>query len=124
MRPWAHPAHKMPALVLWGGPDDFCIVIDFEQTTKELEQDLVADGHFVVECIHNCSHSTPPFEVPADMTAFAPLWDFMFAHPYWLGPGESPYDSDGLPPSMPTWCAVGVGNAVAPTEPCDKNECN
>lgn len=124
VRPWGHPAHKLPGLVLWGGPDDFCVVIDFEQTSKDLEMNLEADGHFVVECIHNCNHSTPPFEVPAGMTAFAPLWDFMFAHPYWLQPGESPYNSEGLPPSMPTWCAVGVGNAVPPPEPCDKNECS
>ncbi|WP_434423622.1 hypothetical protein [Nannocystis pusilla] len=32
IKPWTAPAHKMPAMVLWGGPDDFCILIDFEQT--------------------------------------------------------------------------------------------
>jgi predicted esterase len=124
VKPWAHPEHRMPGLVLWGGPDDFCVAINFEETSKDLEMNLVADGHFVVECIHNCNHSTPPFNVPEDMTAFAPLWDFMFAHPYWLKPGESPYNSAGLPPSMPAWCAVGVGNAVPPPEKCDTNECS
>ena len=124
VKPWTAPRHKLPGMVLWGGEKDECIVIKFQETSQDLEMHLVEGGHFVVECIHNCNHSTPPFEVPDDMTAFAPLWDFMFAHPYWLEPGQSPYNSEGLPPSMPTWCAIGVGNAVPPPEPCDKNECS
>jgi predicted esterase len=124
VKPWTAPRHKLPGMVLWGGEKDECIVIKFQETSQDLEMHLVEDGHFVVECIHNCNHSTPPFEVEEGMTAFAPLWDFMFAHPYWLEPGQSPYNSEGLPPSMPTWCAVGVGNAVPPPEPCDKNECS
>lgn len=124
IKPWTAPAHKMPAMVLWGGPDDFCIVIDFEQTSKDLEQNLEAGGHFVLECIHNCNHSTPPFPVEPGETAFAPLWDFFLDHPYWLGPGESPYNEFGVPAGMPDWCAIGVGNAVPPPEPCDKNECS
>lgn len=124
VKPWIAPEHKLPGLVLWGGENDTCIVINFQDTSHDLEMHLVEGGHFVVECIHNCNHSTPPFMVPDDMTAFAPLWDFMFAHPYWLKPGESPYTAEGLPPSMPTWCAVGVGNAVPPPEKCDMNECS
>ena len=114
----------MPALVLWGGPEDKCIVIDFQEASKDLEEQLVAGGHFVLECIHNCNHSTPPFDVPEGMTDFAPLWDFLLDHPYWLKPGESPYNVNGLPPSMPSWCAVGVGNATPPPGVCDKNECS
>ncbi|HEY0133263.1 MAG TPA: hypothetical protein VGB85_04260 [Nannocystis sp.] len=121
---WNEPQHKMPALVLWGGEDDFCIAVDFQQTSQDLEKHLVEGGHFVVECIHNCNHSTPPFEVPEGMTAFAPLWDFLLDHPYWLKAGESPYNDAGLPISMPAWCAVGVGNAVPPAGTCDKNECS
>lgn len=124
VKPWTAPAHKMPGLVLWGGEGDFCIAVDFEQTSKDLEKNLVEDGHFVVECIHNCNHSTPPFDVPEGMTAFAPLWDFLRDHPYWLEPGQSPYITQGLAPSMPTWCAVGVGNAIPPAEVCDQNECS
>jgi len=124
VKPWTAPRHKMPGLVLWGGKDDFCIAVDFEETSKDLEKHLVEDGHFVVECIHNCNHSTPPFEVPEGMTAFAPLWDFLRDHPYWLTPGQSPYISEGLAPSMPTWCAVGAGNAIPPAGVCDMNECS
>ena len=121
---WSAPAHKLPALVLWGGDGDFCIAVDFKQTSQNLEKKLVEGGHFVTECIHNCNHSTPPFEVPEGMTDFAPLWDFLLDHPYWLAPGESPYNELGLPPSMPSWCAVGVGEAVPPAGVCDKNECS
>ncbi|MCY1055188.1 hypothetical protein [Nannocystis sp. SCPEA4] len=124
IKPWTAPAHKMPAMVLWGGPNDFCIVIDFEQTSKDLEMNLEAGGHFVLECIHNCNHSTPPFPVQPGETSFAPLWDFFLDHPYWLAPGESPYNEFGIPAGMPDWCAIGVGNAVPPPEPCDKNECS
>ena len=123
IKPWSAPAHKMPAMVLWGGPDDFCVVIDFEQTSRDLEMNLEAGGHFVLECVHNCNHSTPPFPVPAGMTTVAPRWDYNLDHPYWLGAGESPYSDFGVPASMPSWCAIGVGNAVAPPETCDLVEC-
>ena len=124
VKPFTAPAHKLPALVLWGGPNDFCVAINFQDASHDLEMELVKGGHFVEECIHNCNHSTPPFEVPEGMTDFAPLWDFLLDHPYWLKPGESPYNVNGLPPSMPSWCAVGVGNATPPPGVCDKNECS
>ncbi|MBA3545624.1 MAG: hypothetical protein H0T76_04000 [Nannocystis sp.] len=121
---WKAPEHKLPGMVLWGGPGDFCIAVDFEDTSKDLEMHMVAGGHFVLECIHNCNHSTPPFEVPEGMTAFAPLWDFLRDHPFWLKAGESPYITEGMPLSMPTWCAVGAGNAIPPPGVCDQNECS
>lgn len=123
IKPWKAPEHKLPGMVLWGGPKDYCITVDFQKTSQDLEMHLVEGGHFVLECIHNCNHSTPPFDVPEGMTDFAPLWDFLRDHPYWLEPGQSPYISEGLSPAMPTWCAVGVGNAIAPAEVCDQNEC-
>jgi len=123
VKPWKAPEHKLPGMVLWGGPGDTCLTVDFEDTSKDLEKHLVEGGHFVLECIHNCNHSTPPFESPEGMTAFAPLWDFLRDHPYWLAPGQSPYISEGLSPAMPSWCAVGVGNAIPPPEVCDKSEC-
>lgn len=124
IKPWTAPDHKMPAMVLWGGPDDFCIAIDFQQTSQDLEMNLEAGGHFILECVHNCNHSTPPFPVDPGETAFAPLWDFFLDHPYWLAPGQSPYVDFGIPEGMPDWCAIGAGNAVPPPEPCDLNECN
>ena len=115
------PEHKLPGMVLWGGPDDFCIVIDFEETSKDLEMHL---SRAATSC---SSASTTATTRPRRsrsrraMTAFAPLWEFLRDHPYWLEPGESPYITEGLPLSMPTWCAVGAGNAIPPPGVCDRN---
>ncbi len=122
VKPWKSSAHKMPALVLWGGRDDFCVAVDFNKASMELEDGLIADGHFITECIHNCGHSTPPFDVPMGYTTFAPLWMFALDHPYWLDDGESPYGG-GLPDGYPEWCAVGAGNATERVGECAGSEC-
>lgn len=122
VKPWMGSPHKMPALVLWGGPDDTCIVINFQDTSLDLEQHLTDEGHAVVECIHNCGHGVPPIEVEGAPTPFAMLWEFVLDHPYFLPDGETPY-SAGLPPNMPGFCAVGMGNAVPREGPCDPPGC-
>jgi hypothetical protein len=108
-------AHVMPAIILWGGPSDN-FILNFEPATKALERHMQEEGHFIVECQHNCGHDEPPFEAPPGESKFAAFWDFVNDHPYWLGPGESPYKAAGaLPPTFPEWCAIGVGNAVERT---------
>ena len=110
IRPWPNPPHKAPAIVLWGGPGDLC-GINFEQASRSLEQSLTAGGHFMIECIHNCNHSEPPFDTTPGFTKYAPVWNFVFDHPYWMGPGQSPYAQSGLPAGWPSWCAIGAGRA-------------
>src|SRR5688572_24396379 len=112
VRPYMSPAHKMPAVVLWGGPTDVCIILQFEQASRNLEAGLTADGHFLIECIHDCGHSEPPLEPPPGQTKFGMLWDFVREHPYWLQDGGSPYNETGLPASFPDWGANGMGNAI------------
>ncbi len=123
VKPWTSAPHVMPAMVLWGGPDDFCIAVDFDATSKDLEQNLVDDGHFVVECIHNCTHATPPFEPPPDIPTYSAMWRFFLDHPYWLEDGASWYDTYGIPEFYPEWCAVGVGNAEIRVGECGGSEC-
>jgi predicted esterase len=125
IKPWGNPQHKMPALVLWGGPDDNCAgLLSFEQASGNLEDALVAGGHFFLECIHNCGHSQPPFEGPPGFTKFKGMWDFFLDHPYWLGPGESPYNATGVPDALPDWCGIGKGSATPKTGECiDASEC-
>lgn len=123
IRPWGHPAHRMPAMVLWGGSNDTCIVINFEQGSKDLEMALTQDGNFIVECLHNCGHTEPPFEAPPGMSKYAGMWKFALEHPYWLPPGKSPYTTNGLPAGMPEWCSVGVGTAVQRTGMCSGGGC-
>ncbi len=118
IKPWAGSPKKMPALVLWGGENDNCLgVMDFVTASHNLETGLTQDGHFLVECVHNCGHAPPPFAAPGAVTDFQPMWDFILSHPYWLAPGESPL-SAGLPDTMPEWCGVGMGSAVPRVGEC------
>lgn len=119
VRPWTQPEHRMPAMVLWGGPTDQCFfVMNFDTASKELEKALDAGGHFYLECVHNCGHSEPPLDAPQGLTNFAALWQFVFDHPYWLKPGQSPYTSDGVPKMLPSWCAIGAGSSTPRTGEC------
>ncbi|MEZ4222078.1 MAG: hypothetical protein R3B13_14180 [Polyangiaceae bacterium] len=118
IRPWKAPEHKMPALVLWGGPTDNCAgLLQFTQTSQNLEDGLASGGHFMIECIHNCGHSQPPFD--GSLSTYSGLWQFVLDHPYWLKAGQSPYTSQGLPGDLPTWCGIGKGSATPRTGVCD-----
>ena len=123
IQPWAHPQHHLPAIVLWGGPTDICVVVNFENASKSLEQALGDDGSFTLECVHNCGHTEPPFDTPAGLSKYAGLWEFVMAHPFWLPEGASPFVDDGVPASLPTWCAVGAGKATPRTGPCPAGGC-
>jgi predicted esterase len=115
-KPWITPDHKLPMFVLWGGTTDQCGgILNFEVTSRNLESALTEGGHFVVECTHNCGHSVPPFDSGSPVE---PVVDFVLKHPYWLAPGESPYNETGLPDTYPSWCAIGVGNAEPRTGDC------
>jgi hypothetical protein len=125
VRTYIPAPHAMPVLVLWGGPNDICVILKFETATKELEKHLADEGHFVVECQTTCGHAVPALEAPPGRTVFAPFFDFVKDHPYWLTPGHSPYDASGLPADYPSFCAVGIGNAEPPPagEGCSKLGC-
>lgn len=123
VKPWNGSPHIMPAMVLWGGPSDFCVAIDFEAGSHNLEAALVEDGHPVLECVHNCGHSEPPFEPPSpELTTYAGMWRFWLDHPYWLTDGESPWNV-ALPEGTPGWCAMGVGNATPREGECNGAGC-
>ncbi|MEM9873345.1 MAG: PHB depolymerase family esterase [Myxococcota bacterium] len=119
IQPWSSPAHKMPAIVLWGGPTDSCLnLLSFETLSQDLETGLANDGHFFLECVHNCGHAEPPFDAPPGEARFAMMWQFIMDHPYWLADGDSPYLSEGLPAVMPAWCGIGAGSATPRTGQC------
>ncbi len=122
VQPWGGATHVMPALVLWGGRQDTCIAVDFQHTSGDLEANLVADGHPLVECIHNCGHAEPPFDQPEDVTPFTPMWQFVLDHPYWLPDGESPW-ATSVPEALPMWCAYGAGSAEIRTGECPPSAC-
>ncbi len=124
---WGNPPHKLPGLVLWGGPMDQCgvgpLVLNFQTESQQLEQQLAPGGDFVVECIHNCGHGVPPMMAPNGESPFTFLWDFAMDHPFWLGAGQSPYIKDGLPVAAPSWCAIGAGNATIRVGACPPPGC-
>jgi hypothetical protein len=103
---YAPQPHKFPALVLWGGPTDW-LGLSFEEASTRYRDELVADDHFVVQCVHDAGHAMPPIDPPPDGgTRFRAIWRFLLDHPYGLLPGESPYLEDGLPPEVPEWCSI------------------
>ena len=122
VRPWGNPAHVLPVLVLWGGPKDLC-ALNFQTESQNLETSLEADGNFILECVHNCGHSAPPVVPAPGMSTYASMWSFLFDHPYWLAPGQSPYLTTGLPSDYPSWCAIGAGKATIRTGPCNGTSC-
>lgn len=125
IKPWANPERKLPGLVLWGGPTDNCFnLLKFDQQSQVLEDNLTSQGNFFIECVHNCGHSEPPLDQPADGSSiYAPLWGFVFDHPYWLADGQSPYKDFGLPANMPVWCGIGKGSATPRVGPCSGGGC-
>lgn len=117
-RGWDGAARHLPAVVLWGGDgDEYNGLYNFSDGSKDLEDELVSEGEFFVECIHNCGHAVPPFDVPAGGTLFQSMWDFVLAHPYWVAPGTSPWQTSGFPAGFPGWCGMGKGSAVPRTGP-------
>ena len=78
----------------------------------EDESGLTAGGHFFVECKHNCGHVEPPLVPPEGESKYAGMWEFVLDHPYWLPAGQSPYLTDGLPPTLPSWCGIGASSAT------------
>ncbi len=106
--------HRVPSIVLWGGPMDSCVV-DFHAASTNLRAALVAAGHFLLECIHNCGHAAPPVDPAAGLSV---LYRFVLDHPYWLETGESPWLTTGMPAGTPEWCGLGPDSATIRVGEC------
>jgi S-formylglutathione hydrolase FrmB len=137
IKPWSGAAKKLPGVVLWGGDGPpsmdgnkdilgcFGIGMDFSVASNDLETGLVHDGHFFVECKHNCGHVEPPLDAPPGLSKYAGMWEFALNHPFWLPAGQSPW-SHGLPASLPAWCGIGADSATprsGPGCPMAENPC-
>ena len=64
------PAYAMPALLVAGGTTDTwpgggLTLVDFRAATDTLEDQLVADDHFVVRCDHTQGHAIPMAAIEA-----------------------------------------------------------
>lgn len=119
VRGWTTTPHRLPSLVLWGGPSDMypanVPIMNFETASHNLIAALATDGHYLIECTHNCGHAVPPFDAPTPGSGglfFDPVWRFVLDHPYWVPAAKSPYASKALPAAYPAWCGQGPGSAV------------
>ena len=124
IKPWTGAARKLPGVVLWGGdgPPQMdgvkdilgCVGIgmDFSVASKAMEQKLATDGHFFIECKHNCGHVEPPLDAPPGESKYAGMWAFALNHPFWLPEGQSPFLTSGMPSTMPQWCGIGADSAT------------
>jgi hypothetical protein len=83
----------------------------FDVASGLLEDALAKEGHFIIECVHNCGHAIPPFDVPPGGSKLDFVWGFLLDHPYWLAPGTSIYQR-AWPSIAPSWCGIGKGSAV------------
>ena len=119
---WKPPVRKVPMLVLWGGPNDTCALLNFQAASQSLESSLDKGGHVTVECIHNCAHGVPPVDAPPGQSKFAALWQFAWSHPFWLPAGATPW-AKGLPAAAPEWCALGTGMAKMRSGACGPAAC-
>jgi S-formylglutathione hydrolase FrmB len=139
IKPWTGTGtHKLPGVVLWGGdgPPTMdgnkdilgCagIGMDFSVASRDLETGLEADGHFFIECRHNCGHVEPPLVPAPGESKYAGMWQFALNHPFWLPAGQSPFLDHGLPADMPSWCGIGA-NSETPRSgsgcPAAENPC-
>ena len=97
------PAYPMPALLIAGGDTDTwpgggLTLVDFSAATDTLEEQLVADDHFVVRCEHTQGHAIPMAAIQA-----TEIWidSHRFGEP-------SGIEADGIDAydSLNSWCSI------------------
>ncbi len=71
--PYSTPSKDTPVLLVSGGEDDIWpdasfTLVDFNEATDTLQENLLSDGQFVVRCRHNSGHTitNPTFEAGLD----------------------------------------------------------
>lgn len=94
-RPLQNPAYAPAVISNHGGARDV-VVVPFEATSAELNDLIVENGGFAVDCNHGIGHCRSP----ADLIERG--WDFLEAHPY----GTSRPYSEGLPDDFPAYCSI------------------
>lgn len=91
------PTNLFPMMIFHGGPNDM-VVINFEQVSQGLYDELRALGHFATICNHGMNHTIPKGQ--AEQTS---IWRFFQDHPF--GTDPSPYAA-GLPAGFPPYCVL------------------
>jgi len=85
----------LPMVVFHGGPGDQ-VIINFEDTSNALYDDLRARGAYATICNHGLGH-----DIPKGQGEQAAIWQFFVDHPF--GTQPSPYAA-GPPVGFPPYC--------------------
>jgi predicted esterase len=88
---------RVPAVFSMHGGTNDTVIVNFSDTTHNLENILKPSGAFLVECNHMMGHCGAPASLHED------AWQFMKAHPFSTNP--SPY-AGGLPAGFPSYCTI------------------
>jgi predicted esterase len=88
---------RVPALMTMHGGEGDTVIVNFAETSHNLQNMLKPAGAFIVECNHGMGHCGAPDDL------LESAWDFMQAHPF--GTRPSPYVS-GLPADFPSYCSI------------------
>ncbi len=97
---YSDPGSRLPVLLISGGdadvwPDPSLVIVDFEETSDNLQGGLLGDGHFVVRCKHEKGHTLPN-------KAWSLSRDWLDYHRWGV---DSPYEEQGLG-GDDDWCEV------------------
>jgi predicted esterase len=93
---YVSPADPIPMMLTWGGPRDTYSGFSFDEANMDFSAALLADGHFVVECVHDGGHTLP--REAHDMIAL-----FISAHS--RAQTAEPW-APALPEGLPDWCSL------------------
>jgi predicted esterase len=88
---------RVPAVFSMHGGTGDNVIVNFADTTHNLENILKPSGAFLVECNHNMGHCGAPASLHEQ------AWQFMKVHPFSTKP--SPY-AGGLPATFPSYCTI------------------
>jgi len=88
---------RVPAVFSMHGGTGDTVIVNFADTTHNLEAILKPYGAFLVECMHTGGHCGAPASLHEQ------AWTFMKAHPFATKP--SPY-AGGLPATFPAYCTI------------------
>jgi hypothetical protein len=84
-------------MTMYGPAGKDQVVVNFIQSSQQLETQMKNAGAFVVSCNHGGGHCSAPTKL------YQAGWQFMKAHPYGVSP--LPY-KDGLPAAFPEYCKI------------------
>jgi poly(3-hydroxybutyrate) depolymerase len=95
--PQSDRTHMAALMTIHGAPGVDMVIVDFNETSKVIDDAVKAGGGFAIDCNHGGGHCS----APAD--AYMAGWQFMQDHPF--GFEKEPYGGT-LPAIFPKYCKI------------------